>query len=156
MADVVELAVAVAGERDELVVERVEGVVVGVPGAVDPADLLPWRKLLSTIPYWDILSSMHVIAKPVLVEFWTKHPDAAHPLEAWYRSMRTEVFTNFTDLRETFSTADYVDGLTVFNICGNKYRLIASIHYNRHKVYIRAVLTHEDYNRDGWKRTRRN
>jgi mRNA interferase HigB len=55
-------------------------------------------------------------------------------------------------LRETFASADYVDGLTVFNIGGNKYRLIASIHYNRRKVYIRNVLTHAEYDRETWKR----
>ena len=64
---------------------------------------------------------MHVIAKPVLVEFWTKHPDAEHPLSAWYRTIRTGVFADFNDLRATFASADYVDGLTVFNIGGNKY-----------------------------------
>ena len=95
---------------------------------------------------------MHVIAKPVLVEFWTKHPDAEHPLSAWYRTIRTGVFADFNDLRATFASADYVDGLTVFNIGGNKYRLIAAIHYNRHKVYVRNVLTHEEYDRGKWKR----
>lgn len=99
---------------------------------------------------------MHVIAKPILVESWTKHPDAKNPLEAWYRTMKMEVFADFNELRATFASADYVDGLTVFNIGGNKYRLIASIHYNRRKVYIREVLTHEAYNRGGWKRKRRN
>ena len=103
-----------------------------------------------------MLTPVHVIAKPILVEFWTKHPDAKHPLGAWYRTMKMEVFRDFNDLRATFASADYVDGLTVFNIGGNKYRLIASIHYNRHKVYIRGVLTHEEYDRDGWKRNRRN
>jgi len=44
-----------------------------------------------------------------------------------------------------------VDGLTVFSIGGNKYRLIAVIHYNRHKVFIRAVLTHAEYDRGNWK-----
>jgi mRNA interferase HigB len=95
---------------------------------------------------------MHGIAKLALVEFWVKHPDAENPLQAWYRTMESNVFTDFNDLRATFASADYVDGLTVFNIGGNKYRLIAAIHYNRHKVYIRAVLTHEEYDRDGWKR----
>ncbi len=99
---------------------------------------------------------MHVIAKPILVEFWTKHPDAKHPLEAWYRTMRMGVFADFNALRATFASADDVDGLTVFNIGGNKYRLIASIHYNRRKVYIRGVLTHDEYGRGDWKRNRRN
>lgn len=95
---------------------------------------------------------MHVIAKPALVEFWLKHPDAEGPLQAWFRTMESEVFADFNDLRVTFATADCVDGLTVFNIGGNKYRLIASIHYNRRKVFIRAVLTHAVYERSHWKR----
>jgi len=95
---------------------------------------------------------MHVIAKPALIEFWTKHPDAKGPLKAWHRTMESEVFADFNELRATFASADYVDGLTVFNIGGNKYRLIAAIHYNRRKVFIRTVLTHKAYDRGKWKR----
>jgi mRNA interferase HigB len=95
---------------------------------------------------------MHVIAKPALIEFWAKYPDAENPLQAWYRTMESEVFTDFNDLKATFASADYVDGLTVFNIGGNKYRLISAIHYNRHKIFIRAVLTHTEYNHGTWKR----
>ena len=95
---------------------------------------------------------MHVIAKPVLVEFWVKHPDAENPLQAWYRTMESEVFADFNDLRASFASADYLGGLTVFNIGGNKYRLIAVIHYNRRKVFIRAVLTHPEYDRDNWRK----
>ena len=53
---------------------------------------------------------------------------------------------------ERGGSADYVDPFMVFNIGGNKYRLIAVIHYNRRKVYIRQVLTHAEYDRDKWKR----
>src|ERR1017187_5540761 len=95
---------------------------------------------------------MHVIAKPALVEFWERHPDAESPLQAWFRTMESEVFADFNELRATFASADYVDGLTVFNIGGNKYRLIAAIHYNRHKVFNRTVLTHAEYDCDDWKR----
>lgn len=95
---------------------------------------------------------MHVIAKPILVEFWTKHPAAEKTLQVWYRVMESAVFTDFTQLKTVFSTAAYVDGLTVFDIGGNKFRLIASIHYNRHKVYIRNALTHAEYARNDWKR----
>lgn len=94
---------------------------------------------------------MHVIAKPALIEFWIKHPDAENPLQAWFRTMESKNFTDFNDLRTTFASADTVEGLTVFNIGGNKYRLIASIHYNRKKVFIRAVLTHPEYDRGNWK-----
>jgi len=95
---------------------------------------------------------MHVIAKPALIAFWRKHPAAERPLQAWYQTMESEVFADFNNLRETFPSADYVNGLTVFNLGGNKYRLIATIHYNRRKAYIRAVLTHAEYGRGDWKR----
>jgi len=95
---------------------------------------------------------MHVIAKPMLIEFWSKHPAAEKPLQAWYRLMESEVFRDFNHLKATFASADYVDGLTVFDIGGNKYRLIAAIHYNRRKVYIRAVLTHAEYDTNAWKK----
>ena len=94
---------------------------------------------------------MHVIAKPILIEFWQKHPDAQVSLQAWFRTMESDVFGDFNDLRKTFASADYVDGLTVFNIGGNKYRLIAAIHYNRQKVYVRSMLTHREYDLDRWK-----
>lgn len=51
-----------------------------------------------------------------------------------------------------FPSADKVDKLTVFNVGGNKIRLIAAIHYNRKKVYVRAVLTHKEYDAGNWKR----
>ena len=95
---------------------------------------------------------MHVIAKPALIEFCEKHPDAETPLQAWFRTIENETFVDFNELRATFASADYVDGLTVFNIGGNKYRLIASIHYNRHKIFVRAVLTHAEYDLGKWKR----
>ena len=93
---------------------------------------------------------MHVISKSALTEFWTKHPDAKAPLQAWFKIMESQDFADINDLRATFASADYVDGLTVFNIGGNKYRLIASIHFNRKKVFIRSVLTPE-YDRGNWK-----
>jgi len=95
---------------------------------------------------------MHVIAKPTLVEFWRKHPDAEAPLMAWFRLMQSADFRDFNELRDIFASADYVDGLTVFDVGGNKYRLIASIHYSRRKVYVREILTHEAYDRGRWKR----
>jgi mRNA interferase HigB len=54
-------------------------------------------------------------------------------------------------MREAFPSADQVGGLTVFNISGNKVRLIAAIHYNRKIIYIRAVLTHREYDEGKWK-----
>jgi mRNA-degrading endonuclease HigB of HigAB toxin-antitoxin module len=60
-------------------------------------------------------------------------------------------FPHLAALRSLFPHADQVGGLTVFNIGGNKARLVAAIHYNRRKVYIRAVLTHAEYDAGNWK-----
>ncbi len=65
--------------------------------------------------------------------------------------MKGGTFRNFAHLRETFPGADVVGKLTVFNVGGNKVRLIAALHYNRQKVYIRAVLTHAEYDTGTWK-----
>jgi len=54
-------------------------------------------------------------------------------------------FNSYAELRTHFPSADQVGKLTVFNIAGNKVRLIAAIHYNRRRLYIRAVLTHAEY-----------
>jgi len=61
-------------------------------------------------------------------------------------------FDSFVDLRKTFPSADQVGKFTVFNIGGNKVRLIVAIHYNRKKIYIRHVLTHSKYNRMKWRK----
>jgi mRNA interferase HigB len=97
---------------------------------------------------------MHVIAKPMLVQFWTKHPDAEVPLRVWHTIMERQVLADFSRLQATFASADYVEPLTVFKIGGNKYRLIAAIHYNRGKVSIRDVLTHAECDRGKWKRSK--
>jgi len=65
--------------------------------------------------------------------------------------MKQRNFTSLADVHTVFPTADKVGKLTVFNIGGNKARLIAALHYNRQKVYIRAVLTHEEYDQNTWK-----
>ena len=65
--------------------------------------------------------------------------------------MKRRNFASFAELRTVFPAADQVGKLTVFNIGGNKVRLIAAMHYNRRRVYIRAVLTHGEYDEDKWK-----
>ncbi|MDL1976190.1 MAG: type II toxin-antitoxin system HigB family toxin [Deltaproteobacteria bacterium] len=62
-----------------------------------------------------------------------------------------EIYRSFVELSADFPNADQVEKLTVFNIGGNKARLIAAIHYNRQKVYIRTVLTHDEYDKGRWK-----
>ena len=95
---------------------------------------------------------MHVISRKALRLFGQQHPDSAAPLLRWFKIMQHTEFQNFSELRATFPAADKIGDWIVFNIGGNQYRLITSIHFNRRKVYIRHVLTHQAYSRGTWKR----
>jgi mRNA interferase HigB len=95
---------------------------------------------------------MHVISRKALVAFWERYPDSKEALLRWHKIVEKSEFTSFESLRITFPSADKVGDWIVFNIGGNKYRLIASIHFNRGKLYIRQVLTHKEYDRGAWKR----
>jgi mRNA interferase HigB len=95
---------------------------------------------------------MHVITRKRLNEFADKHSESRSSLAHWYQLVKHNNFSNFADLRETFPSADQVGKLTIFNIGGNKVRLIAAIHYNRKRIYIRAVLTHPKYDEQRWRK----
>ncbi len=94
---------------------------------------------------------MHVISKKKLREFWQQWSEAETPLRAWYRVAKHTVWETFADVRQTYSNADQIGRCTVFNIGGNKFRLVAVIHFNVGKVYVRRVLTHKDYDKGTWK-----
>ena len=94
---------------------------------------------------------MHVITRKRLNEFVDRYPETQNAIVQWYQLVKQSTVGNFIELRETFPSADQVGKLTVFNIGGNKVRLISAIHYNRQKLYIRAVLTHSEYDLGKWK-----
>jgi mRNA interferase HigB len=94
---------------------------------------------------------MHIITRKRLNEYAAKHPTAESGLAHWYRTLKRNNPANFAEMQGLLPHADQVGGLTVFNIGGNKARLVAAIHYNRRKVYIRAVLTHAEYDTGKWK-----
>ena len=94
---------------------------------------------------------MHVISRKALLEFAEKYPDSQTPLDVWFRIMEKNQFDSFDALRKVFPSADKAGELYVFNIGGNKYRLITAIHFNRHNVYVRHVLTHSEYDKGKWK-----
>jgi mRNA interferase HigB len=94
---------------------------------------------------------MHVITRKRLNEFAAKYPEAQSALAHWYQVVKKHRFGNFAELRQMFPNADQVANKTVFNIGGNKYRLIAALHYNRGRIYIRAILTHREYDKGDWK-----
>jgi mRNA interferase HigB len=95
---------------------------------------------------------MHVISEKKLREFWAVHPEAEAPLRAWNRVAGQAEWERFADVREAYPSADQVGKFTVFNIGGNKFRLIVVVHFNRGKLYVRHVLTHKDYDEGAWKK----
>ena len=94
---------------------------------------------------------MHIITRKRLNDFAEKYPETAEALARWYSEAKKNNFGNLAELKSKFGSADKVGKFTVFNIGGNKVRLIAAIHYNRRKIYIRAVLTHAEYDLGKWK-----
>jgi mRNA interferase HigB len=99
---------------------------------------------------------MRIIARTLLVEFGERHADAAEPLDRWYRIARHARWTSLADVRIEFPHADAVrvasgKPVTVFNVAGNKYRLVTAIHYNRQIVYTLRVMMHAEYSRGRWK-----
>ena len=90
---------------------------------------------------------MRVISRRALREFWEVHPASKDALAVWFRLTECSDFPDFSATKRAFRSVDYVAPYTVFDLGGNKYRVITVIHYNRRRVYIRHVLTHADYDR---------
>jgi mRNA interferase HigB len=94
---------------------------------------------------------MHVITRKRLNEFAEKYPETKTALAQWYASVKRNDSSSLANLKLMFPSADRVGKLTVFNVGGNRVRVIAAIHYNRKRIYIRAVLTHGEYDSGKWK-----
>lgn len=94
---------------------------------------------------------MHVITRRRLLAAAERHPGWSASLNGWYRVMKRGSFASFGELRKAFGSVDKVGRLFVFNVGGNKIRLIAAIHFNTGKVFIRAVLSHAEYDAGTWK-----
>ena len=94
---------------------------------------------------------MHIITRKRLLEFSKKYPDSIEPLDRWYRIVKHSIYNSFAELRKTFPQADQVEKFVVFNIGGNKYRLIAYVNFITKRIYIRHVLTHTEYDKGNWK-----
>ena len=95
--------------------------------------------------------AMKIISNSALRAFAATHPQANQPLQGWRRVIEKNRFSNWAELKAVFSTVDKVGELTVFDIGGNKYRLIAYIRFEKQIVYIKTVLTHRDYDKGTWK-----
>ena len=95
---------------------------------------------------------MHIITQKRIWRAKELHKEAESALDGWYRIMAKNEFKSFAQLKEAFGGVDKVGDKYVFDIGGNKLRLIAGIHFNRQKVYIREILTHTEYDKGKWKK----
>lgn len=91
---------------------------------------------------------MRIIAKKTLKEFWEKHPSARGALSSWYHETLRIDWKNPQDIKARYKSADFLtDNRVVFNIGGNKYRLVVKVNYEFKIVYVRFIGTHKDYDR---------
>jgi len=91
---------------------------------------------------------VRVIARKMLSDFWVRHPRAAQPLKAWFAEARKAAWKRPQDIKAAYRSASFLgDNRVVFNIAGNRYRLVAVVHYGRGIVFIRQVATHADYDK---------
>lgn len=91
---------------------------------------------------------MHVITKKTLDDFSVKHPQSRVALGTWYKKMKKSSPESVNKIKRMFKGTDYIgNDRYVFNICGNKYRIVAMIFISTQIVYIRFIGTHEEYNR---------
>jgi len=94
---------------------------------------------------------MKLISNKVLREFAELHPAANQPLQDFRHLIEHGTYGSFAQLKATFASVDKVGDRYVFNIGGNKYRLIAAIAFQAGLVWVKAVLTHEQYDKGAWK-----
>ena len=91
---------------------------------------------------------MRLISNKALRDFAMRRPEAGEPLQAWRRLIERNNFDGFAGLKRVFNSVDKAGDYFVFNIAGNRFRLIAAIHFNTQPLYVRAVMTHAEY--DHW------
>jgi mRNA interferase HigB len=94
---------------------------------------------------------MKIISNSALRAFAAEHPQADAPLKGWRRLIEKNRFANWSELKVSFNSVGRVGDLVVFDIGGNKYRLITYIRFEKQIVYIKAVLTHQEYDKGVWK-----
>ncbi len=94
---------------------------------------------------------MRIISRRTLREFWEKEKQAEIPLDTWYRTVLKKTWQNLVELQADYPSADLVGKYIVFDIGGNKYRLVVKIEFLKQTIYIKHVLTHKQYDNISFK-----
>ena len=93
---------------------------------------------------------MRIMTRGRMIKFWRRHPAAEQPLKAWHAEVEGAAWKTPTDIRRRYAMADFVAGnRVIFNIGGNKYRLIVKVNYPAHVVFICFLGTHAEYDKCG-------
>lgn len=91
---------------------------------------------------------MRVISRKALREFWDKHPDARQPLQAWHADTKHADWKSPTHIKNVYHNASFLaDNRVVFNVKGNRYRVVVAVQYKFGIVYVRFVGTHQEYDK---------
>ena len=91
---------------------------------------------------------VHVIKKKILVDYYNKYKETKNQLEAWYHEVKKAEWKNPQEVKEKYGSTSIIGGnRVVFNIKGNKYRLVTKINYSMKIVYIRFIGTHKEYDK---------
>jgi mRNA interferase HigB len=94
---------------------------------------------------------VRIVSERQIRDFAERFPKAKGPLRSWRTATKLSSWANPADLKKTFGASDFVGDKTVFDLGGNKYRLIAYVHYRRQIVFIKSILTHKEYDKGDWK-----
>ncbi len=93
-------------------------------------------------------SFVNVVSRKKLIAFWLRYPESAEPLAIWYRALRKSRPKHFAELKTIFNGVDVASKYTIFDIGGNKFRVIVIVDYTNSFAKIRHVFTHHEY--DSW------
>ena len=95
---------------------------------------------------------MRILGRDVVKAFMERHPNSQSSLKSWAQAIEANHFKHLSELRQTFGSADYVRPYTIFDISGNKYRLIALVNYQMGMILVQQILTHSEYDRGKWRK----
>ena len=109
-------------------------------------------EIISQIEIINCGVELRIITKKKLIDFALEHPAAREPIDRWILAFKRNDFKNITEIKASYPSVDRVGELYVFNLGGNNFRLVVKVLFNARVVFIRAIMTHAEYDKNKWKR----
>jgi mRNA interferase HigB len=95
---------------------------------------------------------VNIISRKALRQMMKQHAETTTALESWWKVSKAARWKHLEQCRATFSAADQVGRCLIFNLMGNNYRLITVVSWRNQRIYIKALLTHREYERNTWRK----